>query len=207
MYLLSQLKMEIKYTVKPRQYKLTPSRKYIGKSLARGKPKAIAQKCWRHAKIKSYLLLCLCITLQREVAEMCSDSFISILRKSDVDNMCQFDFTVLISEMEEHAPTFLRILRACTKTKVQKNKDCVVGICAAVILKHRRPCMSLVQKLISIILYVGQSSKMVIINIRFKIFMDAHVKTLQLKIVLCSKIIGISTVKANEPYNVVSVNY
>ena len=62
--------------------------------------------------------------------------------------------------------------------------------------------MSLVQKLISIILYVGQSSKMVIINIRFKIFMDAHVKTFQLKIVLCSKIIGISTVKANEPYNV-----
>ena len=34
-----------------------------------------------------------------------------------------------------------------------------------------------------------------------------HVKTLQLKIILCSKIIGISTVKANEPHNVISVNH
>ena len=37
--------MEIKYKQKSVRYKLTLSWKYIGKSLARGKAKAIAQKC------------------------------------------------------------------------------------------------------------------------------------------------------------------
>ena len=58
------------------------------------------------------------------------------------------------------------LLRACIYTskktaKSSSDSNRVIGVCAAVIFKHRRPCMSLVQKLISVILYSDHSSKMV----------------------------------------------
>ena len=66
--------------------------------------------------------------------------------------------------MEKHAPVLLQILRACTSKKITKSSsdsNRVIGVCAAVIFKHHRTCMSLVQKLISAILHSGHSSKMV----------------------------------------------
>ena len=160
--------MEIKYKQKPVRYKLTPSRKYIGKSLARGKPKAIAQKCWKNPKMCSYLLACIGSTLQKEITLLCSDSMTSLLRKTEKSELSTFKWNTFITELEKHAPILLKVLRSCTKTRVQKkNVNSVIGMCAAMILKHRRASMSAVQKIISLILYASHSSKKVIITYNF----------------------------------------
>ena len=100
------MQMKLKYGMSSKQpgYKLTPSRRSLGKSLARGKPKAIALKCWAHQVIRRYLLEFICQLLQKEVTEMCSDSFISCLRQAATSDLCSFKFTSLIHEMEKHAP-------------------------------------------------------------------------------------------------------
>lgn len=158
--------MNIKYphSKRSRMYKLTPSRKGLGKSLARRKPVAIARKCWNHKVIRKHILTAVCRQIRKELAKMCSDSFVSCLRKSTFDS---FEFISLINEMEVHASTLLTILKGCfmKKSMVQPSAIPCIGICAAIILKYRRPSMSLVQKLISIILYSGHSSKKVMIII------------------------------------------
>ena len=60
---------------------------------------------------------------------------------------------------------FFIILKVCFLKKVVHEMPpsvipCI-GLCVAIMLKYRRPTMSLVQKLIAVILYSGHSSKKV----------------------------------------------
>lgn len=66
----------------------------------------------------------------------------------------------LIAELQVHAPTLLNILYACT-SKDRQNRNGTIGMCIAMILKLRYPRMSLVQKIISVILLSGNTSKQV----------------------------------------------
>ena len=52
------------------------------------------------------------------------------------------------------------ILSSITKTKSERaNQNAIIGMCATILLKHRYSKMSLVQKIISTILYAGHTSK------------------------------------------------
>ena len=67
-----------------------------------------------------------------------------------------------MDEMKTRAPTLLYILESCTETrKVRKNKEAIVGLITAILCKHRRPSASLLQRIVSIILYSGHASKRV----------------------------------------------
>ena len=69
------------------------------------------------------------------------------------------------AELLCNAPVLLMILRACTETKRPRvNRVAVMVMCAALILKHRFSEMSLMQKIISLILYAGNSDKQVIVS-------------------------------------------
>ena len=71
----------------------------------------------------------------------------------------------LLTEVSTYAPVFLSLLRAATYTRRSRdNQSAVIGICAAVLLKHRFHKMNLVQKLLSLILYSGHSSKKVFLG-------------------------------------------
>lgn len=86
----------------------------------------------------------------------------SILRSQSVEDMKSFSWNAVFAELTEHAPTLLLILRACTKTRVERsNVRAVIGACAAMLLKHRYDRMSMFQKLVSVILYAGHCSKLV----------------------------------------------
>ena len=92
---------------------------------------------------------------------MCSDTAASVLKSDKKEDLSAFSWNKLTQELSRHAPTFLSILKECTKTRVTRaNNEAVVGICAA-ILKHRFNEMSLVQKIVSIILFHGCASKLV----------------------------------------------
>ena len=90
---------------------------------------------------------------------MASDNVHSIL---STGSMKEFQWKTLIKELCTYAPVLLNILQAAIKTRVPRsNTNAVVCTCAAILLKHRNPKMSLLQKIISLILYSGHTSKQV----------------------------------------------
>ena len=56
----------------------------------------------------------------------------------------------------------LSILLDATRTRVPRaNLHIVIGTCVAILLKHRNPKASLLQKIVSLVLYAGHASKQV----------------------------------------------
>ena len=85
----------------------------------------------------------------------------SILRSNNIES---FTWEKLLDELKHNAPTFLGFLQTCVHTStLRSNSEAVVGICAAIILKHRYNRMNLVQKILSLILHAGHAGKQVII--------------------------------------------
>ena len=131
--------------------------------MARGSRYRIAQHCWKDQIIKGYLLKLVGATLHGEIATMCSDRADSLLKSQSVsEDLPAFQWGKLEAEMQVHAPTLTSLLHACFKTRVpRQNLQQMVCLCAALMCKHRRPTMCLLQKIISIILYNGHCSKQV----------------------------------------------
>ena len=98
----------------------------------------------------------------------------SCLREQNLEALETFSWEKLHSELSSTAPTFYRIL--CGFVNVQQQKraskkkskyQCqsnmsVLGVCAALLLRHRNRYLNLVQKIISLILHSGHASKQVL---------------------------------------------
>ena len=107
----------------------------------------------------------------KEMKMLCSKKVQSILRKRDFSNVQDFDVEAVIKEMEEHAPSVLTLLRGClrgrkpSKQKKMKsrtvNVDLLVSVCCAILLRGRSQRMNLLQRIISIVLYCGHTTKRV----------------------------------------------
>lgn len=91
---------------------------------------------------------------------MCSDNASSILASQSESDMKTFRWEKLLSELSGKAPVFLSLLHSCTWIRIpNNNRDAVIGMCAAILLKYRYSKMSLVQRILSMILYAGHSGK------------------------------------------------
>ena len=78
---------------------------------------------------------------------------------SDLRN---FTWNSLLSELSLKAPTLLSILQSCTYlSKPRQNRSAVIGMCSALLLKHRFSKMCIVQKVISLALASGGCRKLV----------------------------------------------
>lgn len=100
--------------------------------------------------------------MHREMKAMASDNVNLILKSSDMNILTTFSWNLLIQELTVHAPTLLSILTSITTTLTpRENQTAIIGMCTAMLLKHRYERMSLVQKLLSTILYSGSASKQV----------------------------------------------
>ena len=133
----------------PKRYTLTPSRKRIGKAVARGSKKNnIAQECFKDPVTTKYVINHLGNTLQREMKVMVSDNTSSVLRSQDIESMKNFSWDLVLQELHMHAPNFLHLLTSLTKTKTNReNQKAIIGVCASILLKYRYSKMSLVQKI------------------------------------------------------------
>ena len=152
--------VHVNYEKKARTYNLTPSRKKVGKAVARGSKKAVINECMKDPTMQKYIILILGGRLRRELASMCSEAANSILRQQSSDAICEFSWGKLHDELEARAPTFLSLIEMCTHTRKPRcNRMGVVGMCAVLLLKHRFAKMSLVQKVVSLLLYAGHSGK------------------------------------------------
>ncbi len=142
---------------------LTPSRKKLGKLVANGSRASIAAQCLRDQLCRKYITAGVAKLVRLEVATMCSDRFDSILHKYSVDDLQSFNWEMVITEMKASAPTLLHILQLATRKKREdRNKQkMVIGVCLCILCKFRRPTANILQKIVSLILYAGHSSKQV----------------------------------------------
>lgn len=90
---------------------------------------------------------------------LCSNNVNSFLRNSKITG---FSWDAVITELKHHAPLFLAFMQACMHTKTpRRNYNAVLGMCTGILLKHRCREMSLVQKVLSLVLYAGGVRKQV----------------------------------------------
>ena len=121
-----------------RSYTLTPTRKPAGKALARRSRCALMSELLKDPANTKYLLRRIGILLRRELALMCSDQTNSILRSQSMSDLRNFTWNSLLSELSLKAPTLLSILQSCTYlSKPRQNRSAVIGMCSALLLKHR----------------------------------------------------------------------
>lgn len=113
--------------------------------------------------------------LRREIRVLCSDKFGSMMKKQSV---LKYSCDEVIKEMENGAPNLLEILQICTRFQrrkrdcsrksstaqlplLKKRQNSTIAMCASMLCKYRCPSMSLLQKIISLVLYASSCSKMV----------------------------------------------
>ena len=154
------------YKCEPKSYIMTPRRRRICRPLARGSRCAFARKCLSDRTIRSFIVNGLGRSLQHEIARNCSDNTVSILRDKTTSTLKEFTWEKLLNEVKVLAPTLFKLLQRCTKTrKPRKNQDAIIGVLIAIMCRHCRPVSSLLQQLVSLILYSGHSSKRVCLYI------------------------------------------
>lgn len=136
--------------------------------MARRSNRTVASECWENPNIRIHLLSKMGTVLRRELKELCSDKVNSVLRRNDLNGLQVGSLLDCFSaELKQHAPLLETILTTCTcisNAKIQDNqhKNNRVPVIAAMILNMRWSNMSALHKIISLILYAGHASKMVL---------------------------------------------
>ena len=154
---------------------LTPSMKRIAKSVGRRNSNAVARQVVKHRRIRECIVRELGKLIRKDMKKICSKKVSSMLRKSTAEAMKSFAWADFTKELEDTSPIFYRILKECVdrkRRKVSKRKTntiddtTVIGMCAALLLRHRNANMNLVQRIISVLLYSGHAPKKVVIYYR-----------------------------------------
>lgn len=132
---------------------------------------SIAREAMKDKRIRSKAVEILGVDMGREMKRLCSKKVMSVLRNRDLSSVQEFDVQAIITEMKEHAPSVLTLLRGCLlgrkppKRGVLKSRvvdiDLVVAVCCAILLRGRSQRMNLLQRVISLVLYCGHASKRV----------------------------------------------
>ena len=147
---------------RPRTFLLTPQRKHLGKAVARRSKKAIAAECMKDQAVQKHIVKLVGKMVHREIKKFCSDSANSILKRDDPQCIKTFSWESFSSEISKFAPVLKSILQATSKTGMSNTDfNVVMCVCVALLLRNRNPRMNLIQKIISLLLYGGHSSKQV----------------------------------------------
>ena len=143
-------------------YEVTPKRRKICKPLIRRNYQSFAAKCVKSKCTQSAIIKEICQLVRKDVERICSDKVDSILRCASKESLKEFQLDILIHQFKDQAPTLLTIIENSLHTKKSKhNFKLVLVLIIAMICKFRRPSYCLLQKIISLILYEGHSSKQV----------------------------------------------
>ena len=141
-------------------YKLTPSRQPIANALGRKSHQSFAKHALKNDNVRRYIVVGLRKFLKCEIKSLCSDPY--LLNKNKV-SLSNFSWDSFYEILKVKAPTILAFLDACVSQSSSLDSKVVVGVCAAILAKARRPAASLFQHIISIILFSGHCSKKVML--------------------------------------------
>ena len=148
---------------------LTHSMKKVGRSVGRRNCSSVAKQAMSHTRIRQFILKRVGKLIRKDMERICSKQASSILRKRSPDAMKSFTWADFIQEMEQSSPVFCQILKECVHRKRRKvskqgvsyavDDAAVIGMSAAILLRHRNTHMNLVQRIISTLLYSGHAPK------------------------------------------------
>lgn len=168
---------------------MTPSRKKICKNIARGSHVALARRCLENSEIRKCIVRKIGHLLRKEVAQLCSNGVKSVLLDKTNHMLKSFKWNSLMDEIASSCPILLAILQSCTKVpRSNSQHEVVIGVITALLCKNRRSSASLIQRLISVILYTGHASKRVSSTFFFfGFFMLGHVGVVLCMCVACDR--------------------
>ena len=102
--------------------------------------------------------------------QLCKMNPPSMLRDTSLESLTSFTWDALVEELRERSPTLYQILKeaAQKRRKVSKARksyivedNTVIGLCSAVLMRHKNNKMNMVQRIISLLLYSEHASKQV----------------------------------------------
>ena len=141
---------------------ITPKHQRAVKALARRSNMALSNECLADMKTREYTLSSIGRMIRTELKKV--SSIQSVLCSQSNDDLKNFKWDDIYNELKHKAPVFLGVLLSATKTRcARKNQVAVICMCAAILLKYRFKRLSLVQKIVSLVLYGGHCSKKVCI--------------------------------------------
>ncbi len=159
--------------------------KTLTRSIGRKNRASIARQVMRDPKTKEKVLGILATHVQKEMTTMCSRKTGSILRSAAPEDLKSFSWDTIVAEAQTRAPTLFQILKGTVEVKRRvtwskskttskpgekgqpKVRSCrptqaaVIGVCSAVLLRHKNTHMNLLQKVVSLLLNGGHASKQV----------------------------------------------
>ena len=155
---------------KPKTFTLTPNRKRIGKAVAGNQHITIAREALANPLTKKQIVKSLGKEIALEIRAMSSAAVNSVLQSKNLDHLRQFKWSMLLEELSMHAPVLSTILELATQTRTARsNTSAVIGMCAALLTSHRNSArMNLIQKITSLILYAGGTSKQVYTHVGYR---------------------------------------
>lgn len=154
--------------------------KILVKGIFRKNYRTVARQALNHPTISSHIFSLIGHNIQKEMTVLCAKRTRSILRESSEEKLLSFSWDKLAKELETHSPTLFAILNSCVSIKRRRRKmmskktghakkfkprqasnTMVLGIVASILLRHRNQHMNLIQRIVSLILHNGHSSKQV----------------------------------------------
>lgn len=130
----------------------------LGKALARGTLKSVAQAAFQCTSLRPHIEELVGKEVSRECKNLCSLSNPSILRSMSKDAVVKFSWAAVSEELKSRVPLFYNVLLSGSG----KNEDsAAITNAAAVVLKQRDKAMSLVQYITGLTLKMGKTSKQV----------------------------------------------
>lgn len=139
---------------------MTPSRKALGKSLARGSKCALVRGCFKDAITRKYIVRKVANEVHHEIVSLCSDRVHSSLLNPSTELLENFSWEALYTELNSNCPILTQILQTGIRIKQPRhNHKSIISLCISMMCNYRRKSMSLVQQVISVLLYTGHCSK------------------------------------------------
>jgi hypothetical protein len=147
---------------------MTPSRKAIVKGLTRKQGPTFAKTTWASEKYRTEIIKHHSLKLGEEAKAICSSSGETCsLRSKQVESILSLNWMALHAELSSKAPLLMSVLEAVTPTKRKPQKKLAHCMCVSVLLFARTKNMSLIQRLVSVLLYAGHASKQVYTRLNY----------------------------------------
>ncbi len=150
---------------KPRSYVITPTRRMMCRPLIRRNYRSFAATAIRNYLTRNALLNHFGQMLQNEVSSLCSSRAQSVIGRSPKNVLLDFRGTIdtLMVDMRTRAPTLLSLLKHASRTRRPRvGTNLIIAMIVSLLCKHRKSNVCQLQRIISLILYTGHSSKQVI---------------------------------------------
>lgn len=137
---------------------LTPSRQALGKALGRRKHNSFAKHAVHNVVTRSYIVKHLGKIMKVELHNLCSNS---ILLNKEREALPIFSWDDITHELKLKSPLLHAVLESCLPKAMGHDSQVIIGTCICVLAKSRRFSASLLQRVVSLILYQGHAGKQV----------------------------------------------